>query len=490
MRETEKPAFIRNFIAGILSAFVTLSYSLSYGALIFSGVSLEAHVTHGLQAALMTAWIVSLVVALGSSFSFAVAGPEANATAILALMAAFTTDLLVKRGTPADSLLATLLALLMFSAIIIGAASWLIGFLRCGKLVRFLPYPVVGGFLAGTGFLILAGGYKVLTGYPLTFSNIYVYAWTIQPQGCCPAVAVAAALFVVPRFQTNVLVLPLVLVVGVGLFYFSLWLTDMSVATALSQQLMFPPLQLSDMRQNALTGLGMVDWEVLLVQWPNLLALMLVVIITIMLNATVLELATQHDANIDRELRANGLANMISGGLGGMVGYISISRSLLNFKAGATSRIAGLITSVLCAGVTFVFTPALAYFPRPVMAGLLIFLGLSILREWTWNAYFRLPLLEYGLILAILLLVIMEGLITGVGFGLLVASIFFVYNYSRASCVTHNFNSALHFSNKERSMEQTLLLRKKGTQAHTIALQGYIFFGTSSEVVETCRNLI
>ena len=126
-------------------------------------------------------------------------------------------------------------------------------------------------------------------------------------------------------------------------------------------------------------------------EWRSFLAMVVVVIVTILLNAAGLELATRREMDLDRELRANGLANLASGLAGGMVGYLSVSRSLLNFQAGATSRVAGVWTAILCAGVAFVFTPALFYVPRPVLAGLLLYLGLALLREWLWDTFFKLP---------------------------------------------------------------------------------------------------
>jgi len=489
-----KASLTPNFVGGVLSALVTLSYSLSYGALVFSGPELQPHVSHGLQAALMAAWVVALVVAFGSSFHFAIAGPDSNATAILALMAAYIAERMAHQrpAAPSEQIIATVLAMLTLSAIIVGVVVFLIGAFKRGKLVRFIPYPVIGGFLAGTGFLILGGGFKVLTGGDLTFKNIYIYTieQPIPPQAWFPTALVATGLFVIPRFQRNVLVLPLVLLAGVATFYASLWFSGMNLETARAAKLMFVPMKPSGVHQNALTGLNLVQWDVMISQWYNMLAMTIVVIITILLNATGLDLATQTDADIDRELRVNGIANILSGLAGGMIGYISISRSMLNFKAGATSRVAGLITAALCIGATFLFTPAVSYFPRPVLAGLLIFLGLSMLREWVWDAYFKLQLFEYEMILAILLLIVLQGLITGIGFGLLIASIFFVYSYSRTSCIANTFNSATHFSNKERALDQTAMLKAQGVHARTLVLQGYIFFGTSNEIVDTCRHHI
>ena len=190
--------------------------------------------------------------------------------------------------------------------------------------------------------------------------------------------------------------------------------------------------------------------------------MLVVVIVSILLNAAGLELATQREVDLDRELQANGLASLVSGLGGGMVGYLSVSRSLLNVRAGAVSRAAGVWTAIVCAGIALLFTRPLYYFPRPVLAGLLIFLGLALLREWVWDTFFRLPIREYALIVAILILIAVEGIIIGVAFGLLVASLFFAYSYSRANYIRHDLSVATHRSNKERTSRPRPFSRSKG----------------------------
>lgn len=153
--------------AGSLSALVTLSYAISYGVLIFSGQELRPYVSVGVHAALMAAWVVALVVALGSSFHFAIAGPDSNTTAILLVMASSVAAALAQR-TSGEQISTSVLMMLAVSAVLGGLLVSILGVLRCGRLVRFLPYPVAGGFLAGTAFLIVAGGFQVLAGVPLT----------------------------------------------------------------------------------------------------------------------------------------------------------------------------------------------------------------------------------------------------------------------------------------------------------------------------------
>lgn len=483
------PRFLRlvpDVTAGSVSALVTLSYSVSYAVLIFSGPTLEPFLARGFRAALVAAALVALVVAVKSSFPFAIAGPDSNASAILAVMAAGLTHALTEARVPVEQVANAVVLMLGLTAIAAGLIVSLLGVLRWGQLVRLIPYPVCGGFLAGSGFLLLAGACKVLTGQSLGWSTPSDLG-AQSPLAWGTAIAVALALLVLTRIVRHFLLLPSVFVGAIVLFYFGLWLTGITVDAARAQGLLMTPIE---------TGSGAwwpsldVPWPALFAEWRNFLAMLVVVIVTILLNAAGLEVATQREVDLDRELQANGLASLVSGLGGGMVGYLSVSRSLLNVRAGAVSRAAGVWTAMVCAGTALLFAPLPFYFPRPVLAGLLIFLGLALLREWVWDTFFRLPIREHTLIVAILVLIAVQGIIIGVVFGLLVASLFFAYSYSRANYVRHDLSVATHRSNKERTLEATAILQEQGGIGRALCLQGYLFFALASSLVETCRNLI
>jgi len=481
-----------NILAGALSALVTLSYSVSYGALIFSGPDLKPFLPMGLHAAL----VIALVVAIGSSFKFAIAGPDSNATAILAVMSGAVTASLIAVGASPREIGATVLLLLPLSAVLTGALVTVLGFSGGGRLIRFLPYSVLGGFLAGTGYLVFDGAVKVLSGQ--TFSwKLLTHPPHLHPVGWLTAFCVAAALLVLPRIYKHYLIMPGVIVGGIALFYAGLAIANLSVEGAREQGLLFPSLSANTIDASSpAAGLTVfnayqwVRWPVLFSQWQNFLAMTMVVMITILLNMTGLDLATQSDVHVDKELRVNGVANIFSGLLGGMIGYLSISRSMLNYKAGAVSCIAGVWTAAIALGATFIFTPAVSYLPRPVLAGLLFFLGLSMIREWIWDMAAKLPRTEYLLVVVIMLQIAVQGLIPGIAFGLLVAGVIFVYSYSRTNCIKNNFSGNSYFSNKERPMDQIEELRRHGGVARALTLQGYIFFGTSSVISATCRSAI
>ena len=474
--------------AGSVCALVTLSYAVSYAALIFSGPALEPFLSAGLHVALIAAAVVALVVALVSSTPFAIAGPDSNATAILAIMAAGVAGTLTAAGASAERAAAAVLSMLAISAIGTGLIVLALGVLRWGRAVRLLPYPVAGGFLAGSGFLVLAGAFKVLTGQALAWSSLGALQGT-PALAWSTALAVAAALLVLPRVIRHFLVVPAIIVAGIAVFYAGLVVSGSDAESARAQGLLI----------RSLDGPGAIavavfpardSWAALLAEWRSFLAMLVVVNVTILLNAAGLELVTRREVELDRELCASGLANLASGLAGGMVGYLSVSRSVLNFQAGASSRAAGVWTAVLCAGVAFGLSSAVSYVPRPVLAGLLLYLGLALLREWLWDAFFKLPLREYALIVGILLLIAVRDIITGVTVGLLVASVFFAYSYSRADYIRHNLSSSTHRSNKERSLEEMAELGRRGTLARALCLQGYLFFALAASLVETVRDLI
>src|SRR5262245_32363190 len=184
--------------AGSVSALVTLSYSISYAALIFSGPTLEPYLPAGLHVALIAAAVVAVAVALLSSVPFAIGGPDSNATAILAVMAASLTGTLTAAGIGGGHAAAAVIWMLAATAVGTGLLVLALGVLRWGRMVRLLPYPVSGGFLAGSGFLVLAGAFKVLTGQALTWSSVPTLS-AVSALAWSTALAMAAALLVLPR---------------------------------------------------------------------------------------------------------------------------------------------------------------------------------------------------------------------------------------------------------------------------------------------------
>jgi len=233
---------------------------------------------------------------------------------------------------------------------------------------------------------------------------------------------------------------------------------------------------------------GNVDWAAIGAHLPETLVVTSASAITILMNSTAISAATGEDIDLNREMRAAGIANLASGMLGGMVGYQSFNRSMLNSRAGATSRMAGVFASLACLLVLVVSPDFVALFPVPVLVGLQLFMGLRLLIQWLVGAYRKLNWYEYLLVPIILGIIALHGVVTGVVAGVVAACVMFALLYGRVSCVRMEFDASTRTSNVERSIEDTQRLHELGTQVCGTCLQGFLFFGTANSILQRVRE--
>jgi SulP family sulfate permease len=130
----------------------------------------------------------------------------------------------------------------------------------------------------------------------------------------------------------------------------------------------------------------------------------------------------------------------------------------------------------------------LSLFPKPVLGGLLLFLGLSFLVEWVVDAWFKLPRMDYFLVLLILVVVGAVGFLEGVVVGVGIAVVLFVLKYSRINVVKHTLSGANLHSRVDRPLSHRQALREKGEQLYVLQLQGFIFFGTAEYLLNQVRG--
>jgi SulP family sulfate permease len=476
--------------AGAMSGIIVIIFSISLAALIFRG-DLAGHLPAGIGIALASAAIIGIVSTLGSSFRPIIAAPQENTAVIISLMAA-SISAYMKGADPTADPFPTIVIAIALTAVVAGAFFLALGMLRLGKVVRFIPYPVVGGFLAGTGWLLFQGSFSVMAGNSLTPAEIPLLFQPGVFMSWVPGFGFGVVLTVVLRRYHHFLLLPALLVASIVIFYALLLGTGTPIAVASQKGLLlgsipsgglWPPLTLG--------AIAEVNWAVIPRQLGNVFAITILASISILLNASGLELATEKEIDLDRELRTTGVANLATGLLGGMVGYLSLSESTLNHRAGANSRLAGITSALLCVLALVVGAQTLSYFPKPVLGGLLLFLGLAFLVESVYDAYFRLPRVEYGLVLLILIAVAWIGFLEGVAVGIVVSSILFAVNYSRINVVKHAISGVDLRSNVDRRAIDERILEKKGGHIHILQLQGYIFFGTAYNLLkEVVRRIL
>ncbi|MGB9649007.1 MAG: SulP family inorganic anion transporter, partial [Stellaceae bacterium] len=301
---------LRDVGGGLVASLLLLATAFSYGALIFTG-PLQPFLGQGVAAALITTAVVSIFAALTSNFPTATAGPSGNTAALLAAM--MVTLAPVLSTVPPDQALALAIAGLGGAALLTGIALFALGWKRLGKLVRFVPYPVVAGFLAATGWLIISGAIRMATGVPLSRSALQHFAEPHTALLTGITVLWAAALWLLTARFKNPLTLPLALIAATLLGHGVIAVLQLPEDTVRQYGLMFSAPADSHPVIPLITGEYLrADWTAL---WPvagDLLAVAVMGFLGVLLNSTIIELATGIDADIDRELRMLGMANIAS----------------------------------------------------------------------------------------------------------------------------------------------------------------------------------
>ncbi len=139
----------KDFISGLVTPIVIVTATLSYAAMIFSG-PLAPALPLGIGYGLVSAGVMAIVFALGSSMPFAIAGPDSKIVAVLATLAAVIATDVHRRGHGADAS-ATVMFVLIGGTLLTGLLLYLFGLFQAGRWIRFVPYPVIAGFMAASG---------------------------------------------------------------------------------------------------------------------------------------------------------------------------------------------------------------------------------------------------------------------------------------------------------------------------------------------------
>src|ERR1700755_2878602 len=186
---------LRDVFAGAICSVLSIAYCLSYAALIFSG-PLSRWLSYGIAVTFLSAAIGAAVVSWRSSLPFAIAGPDTSTSAVIATLVAAMMTRLSGEGT--SHLLEPALIVMALGTAVTGIVLCVLGMTRAGRAIRFVPYPVIGGFLGATGVLMLMGAIQVITDQRLTFANAetFLHGQTAAKVLAGVAVAVVLKIFI------------------------------------------------------------------------------------------------------------------------------------------------------------------------------------------------------------------------------------------------------------------------------------------------------
>lgn len=472
-----------NFAAAALLGALNIIYAISFASLLFSG-ELAAFIPVGVGLFLLSNALSALILAVTCSIPGVIATFKGNIVAIMAVMVAA-----IATTTAPNQVLATVVAAISASSVAAGIFLLFLGWLKLGNLIRFIPYPVMAGFFAGTGLLIVKGAVPVMMEIPLTPENLILWFKSENLLLWCPGLLVGLLLLKIETRVDNPLAIPLALVLAMGLFYALLFVTGTTVEQARSMGLLFHGFSLSGFFPPIGPHLWQnVDVSALTGQYGTILSIVLISPILCLILISAIEVGTGKEVNLERDLKAAGAANIFLGLFGGAVSFHTAADTVLSYRLGAKTAAVGVFFAGISALCLIVGPNLIALLPKFIMGGLLLYQGLGFIIDWAYRSKHQMPWLDYFLVLIILFTVASLGFVKGVIAGILIATVFFVVNYSRTSVFRHIFHATNIRSRVDRSLPHQKRLREKGEAILILSLQGYIFFGSAYKILSRIRG--
>ncbi|MDB5517981.1 MAG: hypothetical protein JWQ17_4739 [Tardiphaga sp.] len=482
-------ARLNDVFGGSVASVLTITYGLSYAVLIFSG-PLAPLLPYGIAATFISSCIAAAVLALGSSFPFAVAGPDSSTAAVTAILAATMAEHLIQNN-PSAPLLGPVLVTLSGATVVTGLVLCGFGMSRLGRAIRYVPYPVIGGFLGATAVLIVLGAINVITGHRLQWTTLGELANRMTLYEMLAGCALALALYLAWHRSRRPLALPVILIGGVIAAHLGFRIAGISVIEAQAMGWTFAsPPHARLVLPWTLVDAAHYPWRALPDLIGNLIAVIFVTAISTLFNTTGVEVATHREADLERELNATGIANILTGAFGGYASCISISRSLLNIGSGGTSRLSGMTVAVISALMLVVEPKLLGYVPKFILGGLLLYLGVDQLNKWIIESRRRLSALDYLSLLAIIVIIVEWGFVAGVLIGVIIGCATFALTASRINSIKYGFDGSEYRSSLDRSLDDQMALAAHGREIQGLNLQSYLFFGSANRLYQHVKTML
>ncbi len=417
-----------------------------------------------------------------------VGGLQGTGAAVIAVVSASV--VVHGAGSPNDIFLSALAAIVVVM-VLCGVVFWWLGSRRRGDLIRFVPYPVVGGFLAGTGWLLFKGGVYVASGVSPFFNPLSDLLVASALQRWLPALAFGVILLVSVRVVKRPLVIPAVIAIGLVAFVGGMVATGSSIEEVRSGGWLLGPFDSAILWKTwTLSALGGAGWLAVLESWAGIATAVFVATIAILFNISGTELVLDRDLDTNQELRDAGVLNLVSGALGGIPGYHALSLTALSTRMRVDARAAGLVAAADPLAAVVFGAEVVGLIPRMIVGGVLVYLGLAFMVEWVWDKRRLLPPLEYAVVWVILAAVIVWGFLIGVVIGLVLAIVLFAISYGRVELVREVAFGETYRSNVDRPQTERAELRTLSDRVQILRVSGFVFFGSTNRLLERIKRRI
>jgi len=469
-----------DFWGGLASMLVALPAAVAFGVTVYSAISPQ-YAVFGALAGILGAAALGLIAPTFGGTDRLISAPCAPAAAVLS---AFAIEL-VHQGVAASSIVLLLTVL----GILTGLIQMFIGFLGVGRMIKYIPYTVVSGYLTGVGLIIIGSQIPRFVG---ATSDITWWKAALSPEmwdGRSLAIGLTTVVvaLVMPKITKAIPSTILGIIAGVAV-YFLLADSDASMLTLTDNKLVLGSLGASGEgyfstivgRWNEIGDLRLSQIAAL---FGTALTLAALLSIDTLKTCVVIDqmTRTRHDSN--RELFAQGLANISASAIGGIPGAGTMGATMVNLSSGAKTRVSGIVEGVLVLVTALALGTFIAWIPVATLAGILIVVGLRMIdtKPLTFLES-RATVFDFAVVAVVIGFALTVGLIAASAAGVALSILLFVREQVGGSVVRHKTFVNQRSSTWYRPEAEMRLIAQKGDKAIIFELQGSLFFGTTYEL--------
>jgi SulP family sulfate permease len=471
--------YVDDMWGGLAAMLVALPSSIAFGVLVFSSISPDL-AGQGALFGMIGAAALGLVSPYAGGTPGLISAPCAPSAAILSGLALT----LVAAGVEIERMP----GLLALTALFAGLLQMSYGLLRGGQLIKYIPYPVVSGYMSGVGLIIALGQLPKLLGLSkdtqLLAGLISFQLW--RWPGIVVGVVTIIVMVLAPRVTTRVPAAILGLLGGI-ISYFLMGIFNPALMTITDNPLIIGPIHSSGSMVESVSAsfssllhLQMVDVKLVA---SAALALSALLSIDTLKTCVVLDALSHRRHNSNRELFGQGIGNISAFVTGGMPGAGTMGPTLVNFTSGGRSSRSGLAEGILVILAILILSPLIAWVPIGALAGIMLVVAY---RMFDWDSFKLLrhkdTRLDFAVIAAVVIVAETVGLIEASATGIGLAILLFIRDQIRGSVLRRRATLKEVSSKTHRLESERKVLTEHGGAGAIIELQGNLFFGTTDQL--------
>ncbi len=468
---------LKNVLGGFSAALVALPQAIAFGVTVYVAID-PALSGAGAIAGILGVIVLGIVNGSVGRNAILISTPSAAATAYLAAM------VMQLKGQFTGLTREQLLLVLLLTGLTAGALQLLLALFKGGRLIKFVPYPVIAGYLSAVAVIIFFG--QIVRAFPeLHILRWSEFSWQAFHWVNLPVLAVTVALVFLAAKISKRVPAPIIALSGGMLTFAIIGLTDGSLFDTTNSPYLVGRIRTGEQLINLPPWQLITDISPLLI--PKILAsgAMLAMILSVdtLKTMVILDNLKHVRADSDKVLTGLGIANTISSLVGGMPGSGSANSSLINMNSGANHWSSVVFSGFFAMVILLFLSDYAAYIPIAALAGLLV---ASSIRLFDTSIFQLLRKRSTRLDFTVAMLVIITGitynLIVAAGAGIALSILLFVRNQVRDTVIRSKVRGDRKFSNKSRMPAEMQLLREHGHETIVYSLGGNLFFGTTDQL--------